>query len=1415
MPTEKKPPARPSLKRGFVLEGSDMEVGKRSDVTEGDQVPPTDPEDAEDAEGSDVLLGKEETRSGPQRKVPPRISFSDDKVMPVTPTRADKSLRSSVVAYTSETDESFSSFGEDHSEETGNTGKDQLESEGGPNPAPSALGRLEEASTVSSPDGMVTGNPPPSRRNIFLAAARRGSLIKDNCGVGRQDRRSPAASKRASTAEVDDATARDAAGSGRKSRGSISTVGGSTAGGRVWIKAKAVAAFSLAPPALASGPIPHFISFQEESESESDDGTGAHAEKASYRCIAEAELQKAPPFASCAADFVAHLAKTVSVSNYPQNGHVCTRGERGSSLLLVLNGVLTGIIQGEAVMKFQPGSYFGETNMLGLDDQWSFSVVADTPCTLCEVSRHNFMEVLSKHPSESLVFQDVLEICRLKRKVNEGVTSNPCALFKGMAQEGLEFIEQRVVHRIFFKGQRLMEEGVPSCGLLILVYGTAAHELCERTVACDVEDSVTGDFVQDGSTWDSSSEDEAPAKSIDSRVKTVGKVASLSVTPRDSSRPSAAAVSARFKMIEAPKVGHTCFGEGEVLGIQDSSSSTITCRTTCHVKVLHKKVLQSIIVRKGALLANSVLMLSQEKITVEAPMRPYASEGCGLDGVTSALLASFVKAECAWPFLEFLSKHLEERFYNEDQDLLTPHDILHKSMLHVIRIGSVQVLRERLDVEGRRFEELPHPLVAGETFGGIPCVGAPWRPQGAVNIRPLGMWCCTRILHRSVVIRGLELHPAVVPQVLVGASENAPGISVIDVFKRSKFFAGMHANPLDEFCQAVETRIFMPGDDIVTQGDCGTSMFILIAGCADILMEQQKRETLSSYGPSTVLFVVGQINPGSAFGELAMLGVAPTRTATVRAAQVCMCGEVSREKALGVLEKFPLEREIFSDIIKTHLQSTIPKRIVALSLFAGQERKVLDRLVLHAEDKVFFPEEYIFREGQRIDSMYILNLGSGYLMKLGCHIKSYGPGKFVGVENMLGFTKTACTSFFVNAMTHTLGISQQNFKSAVAACPNAQVNTGFVNRQRMVYSHFLAMVQQVTARKRTWTRFQTLMFGQAMVSEEQMKKNVLYAWSGIVSVMDRRRRRKAFETAQREETLREYLKKKEQAMHRVEDRDWQKNIVHKMMTDRSYHPKELNGCTKTRPPLREPNESPPPPPVPPALPDNWPKLRAPCFYRLCSSDVVAATACRGLPVDEVAQSGVAQMIATETGGKKQAQKNTLAPADISKEYLVNRRRSSMQVAAQDLDGINAVVSDMISTTSIKLEQPADDDEGRSGRRMTTTELALPAEQPVARRPSTRPSLAAAIDPSAGIFETAQPGTPRSRGRAELLPLLSPAWATLGARFSASPPTAKLSGGGGVSQRDVFRSLAESGLQLRLTPRDAAAVRRRRPQRPDS
>lgn len=191
---------------------------------------------------------------------------------------------------------------------------------------------------------------------------------------------------------------------------------------------------------------------------------------------------------------------------------------------------------------------------------------------------------------------------------------------------------------------------------------------------------------------------------------------------------------------------------------------------------------------------------------------------------------------------------------------------------------------------------------------------------------------------KSAILQTSRLHPAQKQRYQSFACEPSAlrfALENIKVFNRScRAF-------IECICANVKEVTYMPGQTIAVMGAQDESqMFLLRRGQVAIERFATKVATLPS---------------GSSFGELVMLGVAQSRTASVRAMTFCSLIEIPRAPFWEAIEKFPQERDDFETLAMKNmdikvswpvLQNVPPRLVLLLNLQATRRN-------CHADDMSF------------------------------------------------------------------------------------------------------------------------------------------------------------------------------------------------------------------------------------------------------------------------------------------------------------------------------------------------------------------------------------------------------------------------------------------------------------------------------
>jgi small-conductance mechanosensitive channel/CRP-like cAMP-binding protein len=167
-----------------------------------------------------------------------------------------------------------------------------------------------------------------------------------------------------------------------------------------------------------------------------------------------------------------------------------------------------------------------------------------------------------------------------------------------------------------------------------------------------------------------------------------------------------------------------------------------------------------------------------------------------------------------------------------------------------------------------------------------------------------------RAVHENVLnhlqVAGIDLSYNRVDQCLVPAEalEQTRELPRIELLKRIEIFEVMGEQPLARIARTMRKKEFEAKEFIVTQGDAGSSLFVVEEGLVNVLVKDAKGKNKW----------VAHIQPGGFFGEMALLTGEP-RTASVQAETETICYEIDKEILLPIFQETPELLENISEVM--------------------------------------------------------------------------------------------------------------------------------------------------------------------------------------------------------------------------------------------------------------------------------------------------------------------------------------------------------------------------------------------------------------------------------------------------------------------------------------------------------------------
>ena len=129
-----------------------------------------------------------------------------------------------------------------------------------------------------------------------------------------------------------------------------------------------------------------------------------------------------------------------------------------------------------------------------------------------------------------------------------------------------------------------------------------------------------------------------------------------------------------------------------------------------------------------------------------------------------------------------------------------------------------------------------------------------------------------------------------------GHSEGAVSSELTGALANASLFALCSKRELKLVAKLAKTRTVRAGTTLITEGEPGDSMFVVLSGTADVRKRNRK---------------IAQLGSGDVVGELAVLAKAP-RNATVVARTDCDVAVIGRREVFNLIEEAPgFSRKLF------------------------------------------------------------------------------------------------------------------------------------------------------------------------------------------------------------------------------------------------------------------------------------------------------------------------------------------------------------------------------------------------------------------------------------------------------------------------------------------------------------------------
>jgi len=141
--------------------------------------------------------------------------------------------------------------------------------------------------------------------------------------------------------------------------------------------------------------------------------------------------------------------------------------------------------------------------------------------------------------------------------------------------------------------------------------------------------------------------------------------------------------------------------------------------------------------------------------------------------------------------------------------------------------------------------------------------------------------------------------------------EEEPAITEKEL-EASALFKKFPHEALEDILASTSLRSYQEGDIIVTEGEEGSSLFLLVSGEVKVFTKGEHGEHIQ----------LAELGAGDFFGEVSLLTGRP-RTATITAKTPVTAIELNREPMLEIIEKYPEVGSILENFYESRAQATV------------------------------------------------------------------------------------------------------------------------------------------------------------------------------------------------------------------------------------------------------------------------------------------------------------------------------------------------------------------------------------------------------------------------------------------------------------------------------------------------------------
>ncbi|XP_038639137.1 cGMP-dependent protein kinase 2 isoform X1 [Scyliorhinus canicula] len=242
---------------------------------------------------------------------------------------------------------------------------------------------------------------------------------------------------------------------------------------------------------------------------------------------------------------------------------------------------------------------------------------------------------------------------------------------------------------------------------------------------------------------------------------------------------------------------------------------------------------------------------------------------------------------------------------------------------------------------------------------------------------------------------------------------------ITDAIMHNEFLKKLESQHVREIVECMYERSYQKTDLVIQEGELGNHLYVLADGILEVMQNGK---------------LLGQMHPGTAFGELAILYNCK-RTATVKAVT---------ESWIWVLD-----RQVFQSIMMETAQARNKKYfnfLTSVSLLKDLPEEKLSKIVDCLEVDYYDKGDYIIRQGEQGNTFFIIAKGEVRVTQIRDgdegpqEIKTLGAGEYFGEKALISEDLRSANIIAVDDDTQCLVIDRDIFNQMVGTYEELQTN---------------------------------------------------------------------------------------------------------------------------------------------------------------------------------------------------------------------------------------------------------------------------------------------------------------------------------------------------------------------------------------